>query len=116
MKVRYYIVENCYEFIDALERELCQKGIFYVKIDTEIHFLDQIVRFLDFDLDKNLIFQMLFSKTQLELTEEINIVTSKDFNEPKRFKLGSITYQQQNKKSLKNQSNMVNQKLKKYKK
>lgn len=40
MKVKNYIVENCYEFIDKLERELCKKGISYVRIDREIHFLD----------------------------------------------------------------------------
>lgn len=116
MKVRCYIVENCYEFIDTLERELCREGISYVRIDKELHFLDQIIKFLDFDLDKDLIVQMGLSQMQLELTEEINIVASKDFDELKGFKLESITYQQQNKKSLKNQSNIVNQKLKKYKK
>ena len=130
MKVRYYIVENCYEFIDTLERELCQKGISYVRIDTEIHFLDQIIRFLDFDLDMDLIVKLYFSKLELRSTNDITLFTNLNQNDyldfiPQNntyqqyhteFTHNNHTYQQLNKRMLKNQSNNVNQKLKRYKK
>ena len=134
MKVRYYIVENCYEFIDTLERELCQKGISYVRIDTEIHFLDQIIRFLDFDLDMDLIVKLYYSKLEPRLTNDITLFTDLNQNDyldfipqnnyldfiPQNNYLDFIpqntTYQQLNKRMLKNQSNNVNQKLKRYKK
>ena len=130
MKVRYYIVENCYEFIDTLERELCQKGISYVRIDTEIHFLDQIIRFLDFDLDMDLIVKLYFSKLELRSTNDITLFTDLNQNDylyfiPQnntyqqyhtKFTHNNHTYQQLNKRMLKNQSNNVNQKLKRYKK
>lgn len=130
MKVRYYIVENCYEFIDALERELCQKGISYVRIDTEIHFLDQIIRFLDFDLDMDLIVKLYYSKLLPRLTNNITLFTDLNQNDyldfiPQnntyqqyhtKFTHNNHTYQQLNKRMLKNQSNNVNQKLKRYKK
>ncbi len=139
MKVRYYIVENCYEFIDTLERELCQKGISYVRIDTEIHFLDQIIRFLDFDLDMDLIVKLYYSKLEPRLTNDITLFTDLNQNDyldfipqnnyldfiPQnntyqqyhtKFTHNNHTYQQLNKRMLKNQSNNVNQKLKRYKK
>ena len=125
MKVRYYIVENCYEFIDTLERELCQKGISYVRIDIEIHFLDQIIRFLDFDLDMDLIVKLYYSKLEPRLTNDITLFTDLNQNDyldfiPQNNYLDFIpqntTYQQLNKRMLKNQSNNVNQKLKRYKK
>ena len=130
MKVRYYIVENCYEFIDTLERELCQKGISYVRIDTEIHFLDQIIRFLDFDLDMDLIVKLYFSKLELRSTNDITLFTDLNQNDyldfiPQNniyqqyhteFTHNNHTYQQLNKRMLKNQSNNANQKLKRYKK
>lgn len=116
MKVRYYIVENCYEFIDTLERELCQKGISYVRIDTEIHFLDQIIRFLDFDLDMDLIVKLYYSKLEPRLTNDITLFTDLNQNDYLDFIPQNTTYQQLNKRMLKNQSNNVNQKLKRYKK
>lgn len=48
MQVKNYIVENLSLFMDYLERELCQQGISYVKIDNEIHFQNQIIRLYDF--------------------------------------------------------------------
>lgn len=46
MVMKNYIVKNYKDIMDELERELCQNNISYVRIDNEIHFLDNIIRFL----------------------------------------------------------------------
>lgn len=109
MKVKNYIVENCYEFLDELERELCKNGISYVRIDKEFHFLDQIIRFYDFELDKRIICSMTINKINVE-----NVVYS-DFSLNKSSDDKNF-YQKQNKKTLKCSSIIVNQKIKKYSK
>lgn len=114
MKVKNYIVENCYEFIDELERELCIRGISYVKIDREIHFLNQIIRFYDFELDKDIIYSMMINSINinngnvvcLDLSKYIDYSSNKD-------NVNKVFYQKQNKKTLKYESNTVNQKIKK---
>ena len=66
MKVKNYIIENCYVFIDELERELCKRGISYVRIDREIHFLNQIIRLYDFELDRDIIYSRLINGISLK--------------------------------------------------
>lgn len=100
MKVKNYIVENCYEFIDKLERELCKKGISYVRIDREIHFLDQ-----------NIIHDMLLNFKKLESSDLYECISLK----PKKNNTNKTHYQRQNKKTLKYESNMVNKKIKRLK-
>ncbi len=111
MKVKNYIVENCYEFIDKLERELCKKGISYVRIDREIHFLDQIIRFYDSKLDQNIIHDMLLNFKKLESSDLYECISLK----PKKNNTNKTHYQRQNKKTLKYESNMVNKKIKRLK-
>ena len=52
MQVKNYIVDNYQVLINCLEEELCKNGIFYVRIDNEIHFQDKIIRFYDIEVDK----------------------------------------------------------------
>ncbi len=111
MIVKNYIVENCYEFIDKLERELCKKGISYVRIDREIHFLDQIIRFYDSELDQNIIHDMLLNFKKLESSDLYECI----FLKPKKNNTNKTHYQRQNKKTLKYESNMVNKKIKRLK-
>lgn len=117
MKVKNYIIENCYVFIDELERELCKRGISYVRIDREIHFLNQIIRLYDFELDRDIIYSRLINGISLknqnilchELSECIDFM-------PEKNNIKKLSYQRQNKKSLKYESRMVSQKIKKYSK
>ena len=117
MKVKNYIIENCYVFIDELERELCKRGISYVRIDREIHFLNQIIRLYDFELDRDIIYSRLINGISLknqnilchELSECIDFM-------PEKNNINKLSYQRQNKKSLKYESRMVSQKIKKYSK
>ena len=117
MKVKNYIIENCCVFIDELERELCKRGISYVRIDREIHFLNQIIRLYDFELDRDIIYSRLINGISLknqnilchELSECIDFM-------PEKNNINKLSYQRQNKKSLKYESRMVSQKIKKYSK
>ena len=98
MKVKNYIVENCYIFIDELERELCKRGISYVRIDREIHFLDQIIRLYGFELDRDIIYSRLINEISLskqnilchELPECIDFM-------PEKNNINKLSYQRQNK-------------------
>lgn len=117
MKVKNYIVENCYEFIDELERNLCKKGISYVRIDREIHFLDQIIRFYDFKLDKDIMYRVMINSINIK---DGNVVCSYspkciDFSTTKD-NINKEFYQKQNRKALKYESRIVKQKIKKYSK
>ena len=114
MKVKNYIVENCYVFIDELERELCKRGISYVRIDREIHFLDQIIRLYDFELDRDIIYSRLINEISLN---KQNILCHQlpeciDFM-PEKNNINKLSYKRQNKKTLKYESNIVNRKIKK---
>ena len=117
IKVKNYIIENCYVFIDELERELCKRGISYVRIDREIHFLNQIIRLYDFELDRDIIYSRLINGISLknqnilchELSECIDFM-------PEKNNIKKLSYQRQKKKSLKYESRMVSQKIKKYSK
>ena len=97
MKVKNYIIENCYVFIDELERELCKRGISYVRIDREIHFLNQIIRLYDFELDRDIIYSRLINGISLknqnilchELSECIDFM-------PEKNNIKKLSYQRQN--------------------
>lgn len=122
MKVKNYIVENKKLFFDCIEKELCQKGISYVKVDSEIHFQNQIVRLYDIELDKTEIISFLLSRMNLE-KKEINAIINK-FKYSKNLFIeteealttNDKNYQKMNKTTQKQQSNQVNQKIKTYKK
>ena len=62
MKIKNYIVDNYQLLMSCLEEELCKKGISYVRIDNEIHFQDQIVRFYDIDIDFKILTNWFFTK------------------------------------------------------
>lgn len=127
MKVKSYIIENREEFVNQLEEELCKNGISYVKIDYEFHFLDQIIRFYDFEIDKRMIinsFLIRESQKQKKKLEEINLedMISRKSN-PADFIVElnyrnindySKNYQKRTKFNQKQESIKVNQKLKRY--
>ena len=146
MKVKNYIVENRDLFINCLEQELCRNNILYVKIDNEIHFLDQLIRFYDYEIDRNLIISLGFLKYEEEMKQRLAIIpatfpkveelTSELFFSDKRYKSMELLtadiqdelvmpyhtkkqnkqdYQSRNKTTQKYESNMVKQKLKRYK-
>ena len=121
MKIRNYIVENYELLMDYLEKELCQNGISYVRIDNEIHFQDQIIRFYDIELDIEEIITWSFTKIEIEDPIERFVLNPMVFNniellpEEKRFTNLEKNYQSRNKFIQKQESNMVNQKLKRYK-
>lgn len=119
MKVKNYIVENYQLLMDSIEEELCKKGISYVRIDNEIHFLDQIIRFLDFEVDKREIIAWGFSKIAVEVEDRLAF-PNLSFDDticfvPERIVFDDDKcYQLRNKNNFKRESNLVKQKLKKY--
>ncbi len=130
MIVKNYIVENYREFMDELEKELCQKGISYVRIDNEIHFLDTIIRFIDFDIDRKLIYAWCsiieYEKRKNNLPHLAEMLSDDVINEKsctfythdshnESSYYGFKQYQTRNKKMQKYESQTVKQKLKKYK-
>lgn len=120
MIIRNYIVENYQLFIDSIEEELCKNGISYVRIDNEIHFLDRIIRFFDFEIHKEMIITWGFSKIDvLDVSDRFSLVDF-SFDDIRNYVPERITftnnkcYQPRNKFSLKCESNLVKQRLKKY--
>lgn len=118
MKIRNYLVENYQLLMDFIEEELCKNGVSYVRIDNEIHFLDQIIRFFDFEVDKEIIVVWGFSKITF-LEENTSKLANLSFDDSRDFAPAYIfeekkNYQQRNKTSYKRESNLVKQKLKKY--
>lgn len=129
MRVRNYIIDNRELFIDYLEKELCQNDISYVRIDNEIHFLDQIIRFYDIVFDKNEIITWAFIKIELEKAKEFekkiedifSIPDPREFASPQNLKINKSIFSEdnypvRNKFIQKYESNEVNQKLKRYSK
>lgn len=121
MKIRNYIVENYQLLMASLEEELCKNGISYVRIDNEIHFLDYIIRFYDFEIDKSAIIWWGISKIKFYEPKEVISIFDLTKNEscfiPEMkvdFKTKSYDYQPRNKSVQKLESNLVKQKLKKY--
>lgn len=130
MIVKNYIVENYREFMNELEKELCQNGISYVRIDNEIHFLDKIIRFIDFDIDRKLIYAgcsvIEYEKWKNSLSHLAEMLSDDVINEKSctfytpnshhgSSYYGFKQYQTRNKKMQKYESQTVKQKLKKYK-
>lgn len=120
MKIRNYIVEN-YQFImECLEEELCKNNISYVRIDNEIHFLDQIIRFYDFELDKKVIIQSQIFKPNIKIEElmvyvpERNYIPEIKLEKVSRFKDNIKCYQPRTRYVQKQESNTVKQQIKKY--
>lgn len=126
MKIRNFFVENREIFMDCLENELCKNGISYIKIDNEIHFLDQIIRLYDFKIDREIIIRIGFSNLEKEsFVSEINdsifcIPQNFSFIELKPKAEQNITisknYQSRNRYIQKQEANSVKQKLKRYSK
>lgn len=125
MKIRNFIVENRALFIDVLEEELCKNGISYVKINNEIHFLDQIIRFYDIEIDKKEIITGFFTKQIKNEENELTDLLKLDMNflsPDKEIKYTPIQsylkithdYQNRNRYIQKQESHKVKQQLKKY--
>lgn len=74
MQIKNYIVDNRELFFDYLEKELCQNGISYVRIDNEIHFQNKIIRLYDIKLDKRSIINFMFSKINIEERRVLNSI------------------------------------------
>ena len=120
MKIKNYIVENYQLLMDSLEVDLCKMGISYVRIDNEIHFLDQIIRFFDFEVDIREIVAWGFSKIEvLDINNRFSLVNF-SFDDTKDYIPGRISfnddkcYQSRSKINFKHESKLVKQKLKKY--
>ena len=111
MKIKNYIVENYQLFMGYLEEDLCKKGISYVRIDNEIHFLDQIIRFYDFELDKKVIIESQIFKPNIKKEElmvyvpERNYIPEIKLERVSRFKDDIKCYQPRTKSVQKQESN-----------
>lgn len=134
MQVKNYIVENRDLFFDYLEKELCQKGISYVRIENEIHYENKIIRLYDIELDKRMIISIMFNQIYIKQNYENELLIKcidsglsnienngyylKDVSEitTDNYLIKQKNYQAFNKKIQKQQANIVNQKLKMYKK
>lgn len=129
MQIKNYIVENYQLLMDCLEKELCQNGISYVRIDNEIHFLDKIIRFYDIDLDYQTICAWFFAKRQQEYEDRVSpyklnynhfkkhelVISSFSSTKSKKHPYDfNCAYQARDKYIQKQESNSVNQKLKRY--
>lgn len=126
MKIKNYIVDNYQLLMDCLEEELCRNGISYVRIDNEIHFQDQIIRFYDMEIDFNAIVNWCFSKFEIHeiekrearfesLNSSLNLYVPDDCCFLERFNDNDEhSYYRMNKSKRKLESYQVNQKLKKY--
>ena len=121
MKVKSYIVENYQLLMDYLEEELCKNGISYVRIDNEIHFLDQIIRFFDFEIDREMIIIWGLGKYEefLDIQDRFTLANLsfddvRDYVPEIIYIRDDKCYQRRNKFIKKQESNQVNQKLKKY--
>ena len=120
MKIKNYIVENYQLFMGYLEEDLCKKGISYVRIDNEIHFLDQIIRFYDFELDKKVIIESQIFKPNIKKEElmvyvpERNYIPEIKLERVSRFKDDIKCYQPRTKSVQKQESNLTKQKIKRY--
>lgn len=119
MKIRNYIVENYQLLMSCLEEELCKNGISYVRIDNEIRFLDQIIRFFDFEIDKKIIINWSFSKMAFIDVENRFTLANLSFDNVRDYVPEMIvnkdkSYQSRNKSIQKQEANSVKQKIKKY--
>ena len=124
MKIKNYIVDNIDVIIESIERELCIKGISYVRIENEFHFNDQIIRLYDLELHKKIIFAWLLSKEFEELDNNLEetINLSMNFSQayvPPLCEFDYLreekTYQPRRKNNYKQESKRVNQLIKNYK-
>jgi len=125
MKIKNYIVDNIDIVIETIERELCIKGISYVRIENEFHFNNQIIRLYDLELHRRIIFAWLLNKEFEVLDsslEESILNLSRSFVENYApplcefdFLKEEKTYQPRRKNNYKQESKRVNQLLKKYK-
>lgn len=129
MRVRNFIIENRNLFMDTLEKELCIYGISYVRINNEIHFLDQIIRFYDIEKDKLNIINEFFIKeyniqeikipTLLEM-DMISLIKKYPIIDVKylhHFEMKNNTsFQKRNYKIQQQESHKVKQQLKRFSK
>lgn len=123
MKIKNYIVENYQLFMSYLEKELCKNSISYVKIDNEIHFLDQIIRFYDFNLDrKEIIIWAIFNSIEetnkisdnIFCLQEQQYIQNIKLDKENRFVNQTKNYNTRNKYIQKQESITVKQKLKRF--
>lgn len=125
MQVKNYIVDNYHVLIDCLEEELCKNGIFYVRIDNEIHFQDKIVRFYDIDMFYKEIINEFFMKLnieQIKKNESIKLIPVLEQFKPNDLILSENiinfkkekNYNSMNKIKKRQESHKVKQQLKRY--
>lgn len=124
MKIKNYIVDNIDIVIESIERELCIKGISYVRIENEFHFNDQIIRLYDLEIHKRIIFAWLFSKEFEELNNHIEETLNLSMNFSQVYAPPLVgfdflreekTYNPIRKNTYKQESKRVNQLIKNYK-
>lgn len=83
-KVENFLLENDKirnAVIDEIEVLLCKNGVFYTKVDNEIHFLDRIYRF--YLKSEVIVVSAVIVKKSEKILSEINLLA----NEDKLFKL-----------------------------
>ena len=111
MRVRNFIIENRNLFMDTLEKELCIYGISYVRIDNEIHFLDQIIRFYDIQEIK---IPTLLEMDMISLIKKYPIINVKYLH---HFEIKNNTsFQKRNYKIQQQESHKVKKQLKRFSK
>ena len=122
MQIKNYIVDNIDIIMDRLEKELCQCGISYVRIENELHFDNKIIRFYDLAMHKNVIISCLFNNISIDyfpsILDNLDALNNEKFFcpiEEMSYYKKETNYQQPKKKNYKQESKRVNQLLKKYK-
>lgn len=71
MNVKYFVTNDSILILNLLEKELCVRGISYVRIDNEVHFKNNIVRILDLDKHRKECIGLSFNKIEKRNLEDI---------------------------------------------
>lgn len=130
MKVLNKLVSDKETYIDCLEKELCKMGISYVKVDNEIHFSETILRLYTYEELIDGFRLMLIEKSEQKRKEHIELMSSildigrmYDINRhldiychvEQDIIKHQKKYQKRTKNDYKKESQIANQKLKRYK-
>lgn len=78
-KVENFLLENDKirnAVIDEIEVLLCKNGVFYTKVDNEIHFLDRIYRF--YLKSEVIVVSAVIVKKSEKILSEINLLANED--------------------------------------
>lgn len=130
MKILNKLVSNKEVFMDELEKELCKMGISYVKVDNEIHFSETILRLYTYEELIDGFRLILIEKSEQKRKEHIELMSSildigrmYDINRhldiychvEQDIIKHQEKYQKRTKNDYKKESQIANQKLKRYK-